>query len=362
MLPGFPILDEAMGPRLLAECRGAYSTLAEWKRRAASIRQGVLRGAGLHPLPDRCDLKAILRSHREYEGYVVENVAFESLPGFYVTGVLYRPEGEAAGVPGILCPHGHYPPGIAAPDIQARCARLARMGAVALAYDMVGYRESTQTEHSDPNALSIQLWNSMRCVDFMLSQCGVDPERIGVTGSSGGGTQSFLLTAVDDRVALSAPVIMVAAHFFGGCSCESGKPIHKTPPTNNAEIAALAAPRPQLIVSCGEDWTKDSAIVEAPHIRDVYRLHGRQDAFEHAHFPLEGHNYGHNKRIPVYEFIARRFGLKRDAACERGGDYVPEKVVIEDAEGLRVWTEDHPRPASALEGAEAIARALFASS
>ena len=158
---------------------------------------------------------------------------------------------------------------------------------------------------------------------------------------------------------LCAPVVMVAAHFFGGCHCESAKPIHKDPPTNNVEIAAVAAPRPQLIVSCGADWTKNNHEVEIPHIRSVYALYGREDALDHVHFPLEEHGYDYNKRLAVYGFIAERFGLKRDVSVERGGDAVPEQVTIEDEAALHVWTEDHPRPAHALEGTEAIAQALF---
>jgi len=358
-LPGFPVLAESEGPALLAECAATYAGLAGWKRRATRIRQGILRGAGLKRLPDKCPLSPIVHSRRKYEGYSVENVAFESLPGFFVTGSLYRPLRARKPPAGVLCPHGHCAVGRLDPDLQALHARIARMGAVAFAYDMVGYNDSTQTTHADPNAVSIQLWNSIRALDFLLEVCGCDPDRIGVTGASGGGTQTFLLTAVDSRVTCSAPVVMVSAHFFGGCKCESGKPIHKDPPTNNAEIAALAAPRPQLLVSCGGDWTKNTPNVEAPHIRSVYRLYGCEDALEHAHFPLEQHDYGPNKWQAVYEFFARRLGLNRDATIEQGGTTVPEQVTIEDGAMLKVWTDAHPRPGDALQGTEQIARALF---
>ncbi len=243
----------------LERFRQSYSDQAGWTARAAGIREGILRGAELLPPPAKCDLNPIRRGKREYDGYTVENVAFESLPGFFVTGNLYcpKPLKEGQRYPAMLCPHGHFPGpsgGRFQPGMQKLCATLARMGVVAFAYDMVGWGESQQYPHQG-KVLALQLWDSIRTIDFLLSLPQVDPRRIGVTGASGGGTQTFLLTAVDNRIALSIPVVMVAAHIKGGCVCESGMPIHKSDrhETNNAEIAAMAAPRPQLLISIGTD-------------------------------------------------------------------------------------------------------------
>jgi hypothetical protein len=222
----------------------SYSGLEGWKKRAGGIREGILRGAGLSPPPGRCDLKAIVRGRRKHDGYTVENAAFESLPGFFVTGNLYRPAPEADPQrrAAILCPHGHFDTpdggGRFRPDMQKRCATLARMGAVVFSYDMVGWGESRQYPHKGDKTLALQLWNGIRAVDFLVSLKEVDPGRIGVTGASGGGTQTFLLTAVDDRIAVSVPVVMVAAHFFGGCTCESGMPIHKSDRHSKCDFTA----------------------------------------------------------------------------------------------------------------------------
>ncbi len=290
-----------------------YGTLAEWEKRAAAIRQHILVCAGLWPLPAKTPLKAQIFGRIEREGYAVEKVFFESLPGFFVCGNLYRPLGEGP-FPAVACPHGHWPRGrlenAELGSIAGRCINFARQGLVAFSYDMVGYNDSDQLVHREIGgrrealwgigALSLQLWNSIRAIDLLASLADVQAERIGCTGASGGGTQTFLLMAVDERIKAAAPVNMVSAFMQGGCRCENQG--HLRLDINNVEIASCMAPRPLLLVSCTGDWTANTPEVEFPAVRAIYDLYGAQDQVSAVQIDAP-HNYNQPSREAVYAFF-----------------------------------------------------------
>lgn len=374
-LPGHLWAQQSINPNLL--CQGNYFTEAEgkaalsqfaatyhdqksWEKRAERIRRGIIEGANLAALPNNTPLKPIIHSKRTYDGYTVENVAFESLPGYFVTGNLYRPTQPQKSYAAILAPHGHGTNPRFQEYVQKRCATLARMGAVVLAYDMAGMGESDQNTHKFPQAVTLLSRNSLRAVDFLLTLPGVDPKRIGVTGESGGGTQTFLLTALDKRIAVSVPVVMVSAHFFGGCTCESGMPIHKSADhqTSNVEIAALAAPRPMLLISDGKDWTKNTPEVEYPYIRNIYSYYKKENLVQNVHLPNEGHDYGINKRKAAYQFLAKHLGLSLKPVTNAAGEIDESFVKVEPEATLRVFNAQHPRPTYAVMGDEAVAQML----
>ena len=351
---------EEQGKAALENFASTYHDKQTWEKRADRIRKGIIDGAGLSRFPKNTPLNVIRHSKREYDGYSVENVAFESMPGFFVTGNLYMPVQKLPSYASILTPHGHGTAPRFGESVQKRSASLARMGAIVFAYDMVGIGESDQCTHKHLQALALQINNSKRALDFLLSLPGVDPKRIGVTGESGGATQTFLITALDKRVAVSVPVVMVSAHFFGGCSCESGMPIHKSEDhqTSNVEIAALAASRPMLLISDGKDWTKNTPQVEYPYIRNIYRLYGSEELVENIHLENEGHDYGFSKRKGAYKFLAKHLNLSISNITNAQGEIDESFVTVEQRPTLQVFTPQTPRPSNAVMGDDAVARLL----
>ncbi|HUP41040.1 MAG TPA: hypothetical protein VM115_13030 [Vicinamibacterales bacterium] len=292
-----------------------FTSRAAWNIRAAHIRELVLASAGLLPMPERTPLAANVFDDITHPDYIVSKVYFESLPGLFVAGNLYRPIGEGP-FPAILSPHGHWPYGrlenSAVASVPGRAINLARQGFVVFTYDMVGYNDSPQLEHrgfGGPreklwglSVAGLQLWNGIRSLDFLESLPYVRRDRIGATGASGGGTQVFLLAAVDERVAVAAPVNMISLHMQGGCLCENQPGLRLD--TNNVEIAATIAPRPLLMVSATGDWTANTLEREYPAVRALYALNGAADRVHAVRFDAP-HNYNRDSREAVYAWMAR---------------------------------------------------------
>ncbi len=348
----------------------------EWEARRQHIREQVLVATGLWPLPPKTSLNPVIHGKIDRDDYTIEKVFFASYPGHYVSGNLYRPKGKTGKVPGVLCPHGHWANGrfydagekAAQQEIdhkaektieggryplQARCAQLARMGCVVFHYDMVGNADSQQIAHragfTDVAAelrlqsfMGLQTWNSIRALDFLLSLPEVDARRIGVTGASGGGTQTFMLCAVDDRPAVAFPAVMVSTAMQGGCICENCSYLRQG--IGNIDIAGVFAPKP-LGMSGAKDWTEEIETKGLPELKALYRLYGAEDrVFAKAHLEF-GHNYNQVSREMMYNWFNKHLGLGlSEPVVEKPFVPVPPKE-------LSVYDQEHPRPKDAV-GAE----------
>jgi dienelactone hydrolase len=293
-----------------------YATLVDWEAHKAHLQRQILIAAGLYPLPEKTPLHPEISGRIERGDYSIEKVALETMPGYYLGGNLYRPLHPRGKVPTVLTPHGHWSygrlensEGYSGPALGIN---LARQGYVAFAYDMAGYNDTLQTEHrfSSPayqlwsfTPLGLQLWNSMRALDFVESLPEVDSQRIAVAGASGGATQTMLLAAVDARVRAATPVNMISFIMQGGCQCENAPGLRIG--TSNVEIAAIMAPRPMLLVSATGDWTRNVPREEYPAIRSIYELYKQPDNVTVVQIQAE-HNFNRRSREAVYGFLSQQ--------------------------------------------------------
>jgi len=275
-------------------------------------------------MPEKTPLRPKIVRRLDYSDYSIETILIETLPGYYLGGNLYRPSGKGLPGPAVLIPHGHWKRGRLEDQpsysVPALGINLARQGYIAFAYDMVGFNDTQQTPHSfggwsedlwSFHPMGLQLWNSIRALDFLQSLPDVDSRRIAATGASGGASQTFLLAAVDDRIRFVAPVNMVSAHMQGGDPCEEAPSLRLE--TFNVEIAAMIAPRPMLLVSSTHDWTRNTPTEEYPAIKRIYNLYDASSKIENAHIDAE-HNYNRQSREAVYRFLANNMPGKRLAS------------------------------------------------
>lgn len=359
----------------------------EWAKRSERVRRQILVATGLWPMPTKTPANAMVHGKVDRDKYTVQRVYLESYPGHFVTGNLYRPKGRdhppggGRRLPGVLCPHGHWANGrfydagekkirqeiVQGAErfeysgrfpIQARCVQLARMGCVVFQYDMVGFADSVQLEHRPgvrdhmntpenwgyfspqaearlQNMMGLQTYNSIRALDWFSQLPDVDPKRIGVTGASGGGTQTFILSAIDPRLAVSFPAVMVSTAMQGGCTCENA--CYLRIGTGNVEIAALFSPRP-LGMTAADDWTVEMESKGFPELKQHYEMLGVGDRVMLAPLVHFKHNYNYVSRAAMYPWFNKHLKLG-----------FQEPIVEEDfqplsREEMTVWDDEHPKP------------------
>ncbi len=359
---------------------------ADWTVRAEFVKRRILIAEGLWPMPTKTPMHAVIHGKIERPDYTVEKVYFESAPGFFVTGNLYRPKKVEGKVPGVMFAHGHWKDArlsLATDDelkqeiatgqerferggrsrFQSMCVQLARMGCVVWQWDMLGDSDSiqlsrelvhgfakqrpemnttenwglfsTQAEAHLQSAMGLQTWNSIRSLDFLLSLPEVDPERIAITGASGGGTQTMILSAIDPRVKLSFPAVMVSTAMQGGCTCENASLLRVD--TGNVEFAGLFAPKP-LGMTTANDWTKEMSTKGFLDLQKLFALLGSPEEVTLARGEQFPHNYNAVSRTAFYTWLNKHFKLGAREPIEEQ-DYEPL-----GRDQLTVWDTKHLAP------------------
>ena len=329
----YPRRQPEDGMKLIPYLSSLYADKAAWEARKDTLRPEVRLRLGIDKLLPLCSKDAPEYGKiRKFDGYTVQNFRLKTVNGHTVCGSIYAPRSKGKH-PLIICPNGHFSNGRYGTVQQQRLGTLARMGAICVDYDLWGWGESADEvgskAHQTPEAHVMQALNGIRILYWMIQRKDVDKTRIGVNGGSGGGTQAVLLSVLDDRYTASCPVVSMSSWFDGGCPCESGMPIQLAGGgTCNAELAAMFAPKPMMVVSDGGDWTSTTPELEFPYLQRIYGFYGKTDNVKNIHLPKERHDFGPNKRNAVYKFFIETFNLDASKLDE-------SKVTIEEENALR---------------------------
>jgi dienelactone hydrolase len=369
-------------------------TTEAWAKRADQVRRQMRVSLGLWPEPTRTPLNAVVHGKIERDDYTIEKVYFESMPGLFVTGSLFRPKNDSGKHPAVLCPHGHWTDArfqmkgdaeikkeIAGGEerferggrsiFQSLGVQLARMGCVAFVIDMLGDSDSQQitaalshkfgkqrpelitpesggwglyspqAETYAQSIMGLHTWNNIRALDFLSSLPDVDAARLACTGASGGGTQTMILAALDPRLAVAVPCVMVSTAMQGGCTCENACNLRIG--TGNIEFAALFAPKPMGLTNA-KDWTLELPTKGFPDLQKHWAMMGAPDNLKLWAHPEFGHNYNIVTREHIYGFVNQHLnlGLPADRLVER--DY---ELLTRDQ--LTVYDTAHPAPSGGPE-------------
>ena len=323
-LPNSPALIKSLGDAAEFVLRWQLPRdAAAWRRRRPEVERAFRKAIGLERLPERSPLNVRVSAPVDMGGYVIQHVIFESRPGFPVTANVYCPGTASHGKrAAILCPIGHYiSAGKRAADVQARCIRLAQMGFVVLTYDAIGQGErlvSGNIHHEAGYALlplgetiaGWMVWDSMRAIDYLLTRDDVDPERIGMTGNSGGGLNTLFTAALDDRVR-AAVVVGFTFEFnnwlkYAGTHCTCTHLPGMFRGMEWFEIAGLIAPRALMMLQGDQDGIFPiSGARRAGHNTEaLYRMLGQPAQARFGELPGQPHAYSRPYREFMYGWMA----------------------------------------------------------
>jgi dienelactone hydrolase len=347
--------------RLSLKVYDGASSKAEWEAKRPRLKRELFQMLGLWPVPERSPLNVRTTGTLEREGSVIiERVHFQSRPGLYVTGNLYRPKEIVARLPAILYVCGHAGRGRDGNKtaFQDHGMWFARNGYVALLIDTLQLGEIAGVHHGTYNLgrmwwqaagytpAGVECWNGIRAIDYLTSRPDVDSARIGVTGISGGGATTFWIAAVDDRVACAAPTSGISdlesyvknRIINGHCDCMF---MYNTLQWEWSTIAALIAPRPLLFANSDHDpiFPMDGNDRVFDRLRGLYAMVGHPELVA-EHVSPGGHDYRPDLRQAIFRWMNTH--LKHESGPIKDAEDPPI-----DGKRLRVFAEDKDLPGDA---------------
>jgi dienelactone hydrolase len=333
------------------------TTKADAEAYVLSIRDRIRESFG--PFPEKTPLNARVTKVVERDAYKIENILFESRPGFLVSANLYVPKRRNFPLPGVVASCGHSANGKAIDTYQSFCQGLARQGYVVLIFDPIGQGERMQYvdanwkpmrgtgtgEHSyagmqqllvDERFCMWRAWDAIRALDYLMSRKEVDVRHLGITGNSGGGTMTTWLCGLEQRWTMAAPSCFVT-EFRRNMENELGADAEQVPPRalalglDHEDFLAALAPKPIIILAKEKDYFDARGNEAAYHrLKRLYRLLGAEDNIAYFVGPTY-HGYSKENREAMYRWFNRCTGIS-DARTE------PE-LVLEKEETL--WCTPH---------------------
>ncbi|MEX0771021.1 MAG: acetylxylan esterase [Balneolaceae bacterium] len=309
----------------------------EWQQRQLSLQQTLMELVG--PFPEKTPLNATVTRTVEKEDYRVEHIVFESQPGFFVTSSLFIPSDlTAEPAPAVLYVSGHTNEAYRSSTYQHAILNLVKKGFVVFAIDPVGQGERLEyydpeaeestiggptSEHSHPGAQAFitgssqaryMIWDGIRAVDYLVDREEVDPSRIGITGRSGGGTQSAYIAAFDERIQAAAPENYITnftrlLQSIGPQDAEQNLYHGIAHGIDHADLLTVRAPKPLLIIATTNDFFSIQGVREAAaEVSGIYKAYGQEENFGFVE-DIGGHASTLKNRKAMYSFFQQHLDL-----------------------------------------------------
>lgn len=348
---------DAVASSATARALPRFNSLSEFEKHRASQLAALQRSLGLDPWPARTPLNAKTVGVIERNDFRIEKVIFESQPGFFVDALLYTPKHVNGRVPGVLSTIGHYgESGFFVWSEQARCIGLARKGYVVLTYDPIsqGEREWLGDDHDKLRRKTIlagmevsglMVWDSIRAIDYLSSRPEVDPNRIGVTGVSGGGFNALYTAILDGRVKAVAPAgfsttleALVKRGHAGCCAYLPDMGLY----TDYPDLYSLIAPRGLLLLGGYHDFLSDRILEVYETARKAYSLHTAEQHLKYFLDPNGGHTYSKPMRLALYRWFNKWLKDFDDPALSIELLDPEDSLISKESGLLKVFTEDRP--------------------